>query len=70
MSMKTFSLMISLTILLQMVNNLIERFRGNFIVGHPKFGENLAPFEEEEWSNITIGDLVFKVCFMLLFINF
>lgn len=61
--MNTCSLMISLTKLLQMVNNLIERFRGNFIVGNNTFEENHAPFEEEEWCNITIGDLVFKVCF-------
>lgn len=61
--MNTSSVMISLTKLLQMVNNLIERFRGNFIVGNNTFEENLAPFEEEEWFNITIGDLVFKVCF-------
>lgn len=49
--------------MLQVVNNLIERFRGNLIVGHPIFEENDEPFGEEEWSGTRIGDLVFKVDF-------
>lgn len=45
---------------------LIGRFRGNFVVGEANFAENDAPFEEEEWKDLNIGDLSFKVKLLLL----
>ncbi|ODM94647.1 Molybdenum cofactor sulfurase [Orchesella cincta] len=46
--------------LLSLVNNLIERLRGNLVVGCPSLGDNETGFEEEEWSEVRIGDLLFK----------
>ncbi|CAL8109547.1 unnamed protein product [Orchesella dallaii] len=44
----------------KIVDNLIERLRGNLVVGCPKLGDNETGFEEEEWSEVRIGDLLFK----------
>ena len=35
--------------------NLVDRFRGNFVIGGG------AAFEEEAWGKIKIGDVMFQV---------
>jgi len=46
----------------EIVESLIERFRGNFVIHS---GE---PYEEEKWDTIVIGDIPFQVCFGLVLI--